>query len=88
MKKRIYGFWDKLPTAKPLAWILTLFTMWLVGGSFVTGRAIPDGAVSIMIAMGPTMVVAYFGKSAYEHRENTRAEVVEEEYEHGETGRH
>jgi len=88
MKQKAYGFWDKLPTAKPLAWLFALFTMWLVGWSFITGKVIPDGAVSIMLAMGPTMVVSYMGKSAWEHQTNVRAEVIEEGCEDGEVGRH
>lgn len=81
MRQRVYGFWDKLPTAKPLAWVFTLFVMWLVGSSYISGKEIPTGGVTIMTAMGPTMIISYMGKSLMEHKENIRAEIIEEECE-------
>ena len=78
MKHKTYGFWDKLPTSKPLAWIFTLFIMWLVGSSYLTGRDIPEIAGSVLKTMGPVMILAYFGKSGWEHQTNVRAEEREE----------
>jgi hypothetical protein len=58
--------WHKVSVRKPLAAAAFVWTMGLCTAAFCTGRDIPPGVQSVLIAVAPTCIAGYAASSAYE----------------------
>jgi len=57
----------KLPTAKPLTWLVTVNTLAMCWMSFISGREINPGIVSVLSFLTPAVFAIYASKSTAEH---------------------
>jgi hypothetical protein len=66
--------WHKVSVRKPLAVLAAVWCLALPTMAWVTGRDIPPGAVSVLLAVAPSCVLGYCGSSAYEAARAPREE--------------
>jgi hypothetical protein len=72
-------FFYNLPTAKPLTWLVTVNTLAMCWISFVSGREINPGIVSVLSFLTPAVFAIYASKSAAEHIATNKQEREGEE---------
>ncbi len=60
----------KLPLSKWIALIFTVFVCVMVVLDVTPWCSLTDNSVEILKWLGSTVVISYFGKSAYEHKVN------------------
>lgn len=61
----------KLPLTKLIALYFTVFTCVLIVLDVTTLCPLTDKSADLLKWLGSTIIVGYFGKSAYEHKINT-----------------
>ena len=67
-----------MPLRKPLAIITVFYVFGMCLAAFVLGWAIPDGVATILSFIAPTIMVGYYGSSAYEHCNGPKKKMKEE----------
>jgi len=78
-RKNSSGFWENLPTTKPLVWSFFIIHMVLTVAGWKYGRDIPVELGLILRTCAPVVYAGYFGKSVAEHIKNRNFELEEKE---------
>lgn len=77
----IPGFWENLPTTKPLVWAFFLIHMGLTIAGWKYERDLPVELGLILRTCAPVLYAGYFGKSVAEHIKNRQFDLEEREVE-------
>lgn len=80
-RKNYSGFWENLPTTKPLVWSFFITHMGLTIAGWKYGRDIPAELGLILRTCAPVVYAGYFGKSVAEHIKNRQFALEEKEVE-------
>ena len=77
----IGGFWENLPTTKPLVWAFFLVHMGLTVMGWYSQKDLPVELGLILRTCAPVVYAGYFGKSVIEHIKNQQFSLEKKEVE-------
>ena len=80
-RKHIPGFWENLPTTKPLVWAFFIIHMVLTVAGWHYEKDLPTELGLLLRTCAPVVYAGYFGKSVVEHIKNRQFALEEKEVE-------